>query len=392
MNKPLPIAIITSRGFRGENSDGDIINHIKRHDFEIFLHKLCTKFIHEEERNNPLIIHSTFKTADAIKKILSTIELIDYKDFQSIEENNPLLIKYNYGSKGGTVQIATKCVNKELYAVILLLDPDNFKSNNPENRALMRICIRKKIPLLTSIRAAYEWYDENFDTVFKEYNKCEANKLKEDDKTLFKTEGSSERDAIFDGFPSNTNIKCSARAQTIALISHDEKKKEMIQFVENYPDVLSSFYRILATGTTGWLIKTLFADEQLRSKYLRLAKEKLGNDRYAEFIKTSTKIQEELWLSGFPKPCPPLVKKLFPLASGPEGGDILIANEVLKKKCDYIIFTQDPMHAHPHSADISLLQRTCQITEHNAVCISDKDSAEVWAKEKQKTWRLYEYE
>ena len=45
--------------------------------------------------------------------------------------------------------------------------------------------------------------------------------------------------------------------ETIALIAHDKKKEEMLDFVEHHKDLLSKFH-LVATRTTGTLINEKF--------------------------------------------------------------------------------------------------------------------------------------
>ena len=50
-----------------------------------------------------------------------------------------------------------------------------------------------------------------------------------------------------------------------------------------------------------------------------------------------------------------LKDRIVPLNSGPLGGDIEIAVEVLFDQCDVIIFFVDPLHPHPHTDDIRVV-------------------------------------
>ena len=94
----------------------------------------------------------------------------------------------------------------------------------------------------------------------------------------------------------------------IALVAHDRKKKDIIEWAVYNKTVLSN-HELIATGTTGKLL-----EENL--------------DRP--------------------------VKKLF---SGPLGGDQQIGAMIAEEKLDMLIFFWDPMEAQPHDSDVKALLR-----------------------------------
>ena len=100
--------------------------------------------------------------------------------------------------------------------------------------------------------------------------------------------------------------------KTLALIAHDEKKTDMLAFVNQNKAKLAKF-NLIATKTTGMLIR-----------------EKVG-------------LQVKCYLSG------------------PLGGDAEIAALVAKGKVDAVIFLIDPLNAHPHDPDIHTLMRVCTV-------------------------------
>lgn len=229
------------------------------------------------------------------------------------------------GSHGGILEIAYRVVTEQCKVVIFLYDPSEVRSESPETRALTRVCIYKQIVLLTTVATADYWLKYQSDSWLKEhgFHKLDwlhAHKGGEGDFNPFLPEKS-----------------------TIALIAHNDKKDEMKKFVKNNLKFLKRFERILATGTTGTLIRG--------------------------------------WFYEFPD----LVEKVVPKASGPKGGDVQIAHDIMEKRCQTVIFLHDPLTAHPHDPDINLLRRTCQLPNVSCILLSDLRSANDWVKSF-KTW------
>ena len=99
----------------------------------------------------------------------------------------------------------------------------------------------------------------------------------------------------------------------IAIIAHDGKKTEMVQFLNDHADLLhENDIKLMSTGTTG------------------------------------LKVQK----AGF---------EVERLLSGPLGGDAQIASKVATGECDMVIFFRDPLAKHPHEPDIFMLMRLCDV-------------------------------
>jgi methylglyoxal synthase len=113
--------------------------------------------------------------------------------------------------------------------------------------------------------------------------------------------------------------------KTLALISHDGKKADMVAFAIQHKDVLER-YNIVATGTTGGLV----AD------------------------KTGLPVQRML--------------------SGPVGGDAQIAAMVAEGRIAAVFFFVDPLNKHPHDPDIQGLLRICNV--YNIPLASNPATAE----------------
>ena len=114
--------------------------------------------------------------------------------------------------------------------------------------------------------------------------------------------------------------------KTIALIAHDKKKSEMLEFVGHHKELLSKFHQI-APRTTGTLIKDTFG---------------LG-------VET--------------------------MLSGPMGGDQQIGARVAVGDVDYVIFLRDPLTSQPHEPDINALLRLCDV--HDVPLATNRKSGHI---------------
>lgn len=114
---------------------------------------------------------------------------------------------------------------------------------------------------------------------------------------------------------------------TIAIIAHDGKKDELVDFLSQYRSHFEGDnIKLVATGTTGG-----------RAKEIGLAVE-----------------------------C---------LASGPLGGDAQIASRITEGAVQMVFFFRDPLDKHPHEPDIIMLMRLCDV--HNIPLATNPASAEL---------------
>ncbi|QEI08463.1 methylglyoxal synthase [Pigmentiphaga aceris] len=128
-------------------------------------------------------------------------------------------------------------------------------------------------------------------------------------------------------------------SQTAAMIAHDSLKPEMLAFADKYFDLLSRFARRVGTGTTG------------------------------------SKLNELAWSRGWPADR----RWVDPYLSGPMGGDAQIAELVLDRSCQRVIFFEDPHVARQHEADIQLLERAVRVVTEYATCATSPSMARRWA-------------
>lgn len=110
------------------------------------------------------------------------------------------------------------------------------------------------------------------------------------------------------------------KIKTIALVAHDNRKKDLIEWLEwNHEKLLE--HNIVCTGTTGSLVeKTLDS---------LITKNRLPVPR----------------------------KKIQRLKSGPLGGDLQLGALIAEGKIDILIFLWDPMEPQPHDVDVKALLR-----------------------------------
>ena len=121
------------------------------------------------------------------------------------------------------------------------------------------------------------------------------------------------------------------RKLNIALVAHDNRKVDMIDWVIYNSSFLAK-HSLVCTGTTGTLIKEA------------LAKRDIHPDMQI-------------------------------MQSGPMGGDAEIAGMVVRKEIDLAVFLIDDLNAQPHEADIMMLLRQCRV--HNVPIACNRYSADL---------------
>ncbi|MCI2254699.1 methylglyoxal synthase [Domibacillus sp. DTU_2020_1001157_1_SI_ALB_TIR_016] len=98
----------------------------------------------------------------------------------------------------------------------------------------------------------------------------------------------------------------------IALIAHDKKKDDLIEFVDLHKEVFGA-HTLFATGTTG------------------------------------TRVMEKTGLD------------VHRFQSGPLGGDQEIGARIARGEMDFVFFFRDPLTAQPHEPDVTALVRLCDV-------------------------------
>ena len=130
---------------------------------------------------------------------------------------------------------------------------------------------------------------------------------------------------------------------TIAIVAHDQRKADMVDWTLYNADTLSKHF-LICTGTTGGLIKTAFKEKGVDAEIL----------------------------------C---------LNSGPLGGDAEIAAMVVRHEINLAIFFVDDLSPQPHEADILMLLRQCRI--HNVPIACNRYSADLMITST--LWDNYDY-
>jgi methylglyoxal synthase len=119
------------------------------------------------------------------------------------------------------------------------------------------------------------------------------------------------------------------RTKRIALVAHDNRKKDLIEWVEwNWSALLE--HRLICTGTTGGLVE-------------KALKKKLG--------------KESMQLADIRK-----------LRSGPLGGDQQMGALIAEGEIDLVVFLWDPMEPQPHDVDVKALLRIAVLYNVPTAC------------------------
>jgi methylglyoxal synthase len=127
------------------------------------------------------------------------------------------------------------------------------------------------------------------------------------------------------------NIERMNKQLTIALVAHDRRKADMVEWAVFNADMLSK-HKLICTGTTGSLIQKALEDKGVSAD-------------------------------------------ITCMNSGPLGGDAEIAALVVRKQINLAVFLIDDLNAQPHEADIQMLLRQCRV--HNVPIACNRYSADL---------------
>jgi len=119
------------------------------------------------------------------------------------------------------------------------------------------------------------------------------------------------------------------KVKRIALVAHDNRKKDLIEWVKWNDEVLSK-HELISTGTTGGLV--------------------------------------EKALNGNLEPGRAGKVQITKLMSGPLGGDQQLGALIAEGKIDLVIFLWDPMQPQPHDVDVKALLRIAVLYNVPTAC------------------------
>lgn len=123
--------------------------------------------------------------------------------------------------------------------------------------------------------------------------------------------------------------------KTIAIVAHDNRKKDMAEWVGFNWKVLSQ-HKLVCTGTTG----------------------KMVNDTISQKCTEHDTVPPENLI----------------LKSGPLGGDQQLGSMICEGKVDLLIFFWDPMQPQPHDVDVKALLRIAVL--YNIPTASNRSTAD----------------
>lgn len=118
----------------------------------------------------------------------------------------------------------------------------------------------------------------------------------------------------------------------IALVAHDNRKKDLIEWVEWNYHILQK-HELICTGTTGKLVSAAIDQKIIENPELDLQR-----------------------------------PQITLLKSGPLGGDQQLGSLITEGKVDFLFFFWDPMNPHPHDVDVKALLRITVVYNIPVAC------------------------
>jgi methylglyoxal synthase len=231
------------------------------------------------------------------------------------------VIRLPHHSDAGVVFLTYLVVQRRISIVWPFLTPVTPHWLQTENVALMRLCDYWHVNRLLNAHSVREWFPEEavYDTR-RHTQKWPPEELQVP--SIDPRHGTFHfvpREGVYEiDIPKpNDRPRRVGAERRLALIAHDDMKDRMAEFALDYDRELDEgFAKILTTSTTGNRVKEV---------------------------------------------APRLSQKIHTYHSGPKGGDIQIAAEIILGLVDVVIFFVDPLHPHPHIDDIRVVFGACMM-------------------------------
>lgn len=225
------------------------------------------------------------------------------------------LTSIGHGRDGGLMRLVSRAAgglapDDAIDGVFFFIDPVNPTSTYPETLALKRQCVIHGKPFVATLAGAIEWVGVEMAIA-----------------------------GLITGNTLDESKAAPVELQVVALIAHDARKVEMMEFAAEYFELLSRFAGRVATGTTGG------------------------------------RLNEIAWSKGWPSS----QTWVTCYQSGPLGGDAQIAELVLDRRCQKVVFFEDPHVARQHEADIQLLDRAVYSAGDVTTCFNTPAMTRRWA-------------
>jgi len=121
------------------------------------------------------------------------------------------------------------------------------------------------------------------------------------------------------------------KIKTIALVAHDNRKRDLGEWVEfNYRTLVQ--HKLVCTGTTGRMVEEIinrkFEQDHIKKEAFEITK----------------------------------------LKSGPLGGDQQLGGMIAEGRIDFVLFFWDPMEPQPHDVDVKALLRIAVVYNIPIAC------------------------
>ena len=255
------------------------------------------------------------------------------------------IIRLPSTEEGGITMLSCLITHRKVSIIWPFLSPLTAHLLFPENLAVLRLSDQWRVKKLMNSASVLEWYKAEavrdakfniqpipFKISFLGSGLTVTCKEANQNVDRFSVDWTSEPPPNLIEARKKKRLDNTLKKTVIALISHDEMKSRMLDFVTDYEQELSKFKSIVATGTTGKLIQDA---------------------------------------------SPILAKNVKRYHSGPKGGDIEIATEILFGGCHVVIFFVDPLHPHPHVEDIRVVFGSCMIN-NDVRMLSNEVQARDW--------------